>query len=97
MPENIIAFENLLKDFCTHIGQTIKSSKRLAQMMAGKARLLSDVIGKAVTSDEVNQENSTLREQMNAFKDILIHDITPRVCGRLRPDYCLWNVCSSIA
>ncbi len=78
LPQNFEAFKNLIKDFCTHIGQTIKSSKRLAEMMAGKARLLSDVIGKALTSDEVNQENSTLREQMNAFKDILIHDITPK-------------------
>jgi predicted helicase len=78
LPQNFEIFKNLIKDFCTHIGQTIKSSKRLAEMMAGKARLLSDVIGKALTSDEVNQENSTLREQMNAFKDILIHDITPK-------------------
>lgn len=46
--------------------------------MAGKARLLSDVIGKALTSDQINQENSTLKEQMNAFKEILIHDITPK-------------------
>jgi hypothetical protein len=42
----------LSKTFATHIGQTIKSSKKLAEMMAGKARLLSDVIEKALTSDE---------------------------------------------
>jgi type I restriction-modification system DNA methylase subunit len=47
-------------------------------MMAGKARLLSDIIEKSLTSDEVNQENSTLKEQMLAFKQILIHDITPQ-------------------
>jgi len=46
--------------------------------MAGKARLLSDVIEKALTSDETNNENSTLKDQMNAFKQILIHDITPK-------------------
>ena len=78
LPENFRAFENLLTDFSVHIGQTIKSPKKLAEMMAGKARLLSDVIGKALTSDVVNQENSTLKEQMHAFKDILIHDITPK-------------------
>lgn len=76
--ENFSAFENLMKDFCVHISQTIKSSKQLAEMMAGKARLLSDVIGKALVSDETNQENSTLKDQMKAFKDILIHDITPQ-------------------
>lgn len=78
LPENFASFENLIKDFCVHVGQTIKSSKKLAEMMAGKARLLSDIIEKSLTSDEENQENSTLKEQMLAFKEILIHDITPR-------------------
>ncbi|WP_304234140.1 N-6 DNA methylase [Jiulongibacter sediminis] len=77
LPANFESFENLVKDFCTHIGQTIKSPKRLAELMAGKARLLSDIIGKALSSDEVNEEDSTLKDQMVAFKDILIHDITP--------------------
>jgi len=78
LPDNFAGFTNLIKNFCTHIGQTIKSSKKLAEMMAGKARLLSDVIEKALTSDETNQEDSTLKDQMNAFKQILIHDITPK-------------------
>lgn len=78
LPQNFASFENLLKDFCTHVGQNIKSSKKLAEMMAGKARLLSDVIEKALTSDEDKQEDSTLKEQMIAFKEILIHDITPK-------------------
>ncbi|MGY6741537.1 MAG: type ISP restriction/modification enzyme [Cecembia sp.] len=76
--ENYQAFTNLIKDFCTHVGQTIKSPKKLAEMMAGKARLLSDVIEKALNSDEATQEDSTLKDQMNAFKQILIHDITPK-------------------
>ncbi|CAD5953870.1 type ISP restriction/modification enzyme [Planktothrix agardhii] len=76
LPENFLTFTNLIKDFCTHIGQTIKSPKKLAEMMAGKARLLSGVIEKALMSDEINQENSTLKDQMGAFKKILIHDIT---------------------
>ncbi len=78
LPENFESFENLIKDFCSHIGQTIKSSKKLAEMMAGKARLLSDIIGKSLTCDEEKHEDSTLKDQMNAFKDILIHDITPQ-------------------
>lgn len=78
LTENFFGFENLIKDFCTHIGQTIKSPKQLAEMMAGKARLLSDVIEKALTSDEENREDSTLKDQMTAFKQILIHDITPK-------------------
>lgn len=78
LPENFGNFENLIKDFCVHVGQTIKSPKKLAEMMAGKARLLSDIIGKALTSDEENHEDSTLKDQMLAFKQILIHDITPQ-------------------
>jgi predicted helicase len=78
LPHNFATFANLIKDFCIHIGQTIKSSKKLAEMMAGKARLLSEVIEKALTSDETHNEDSTLKDQMNAFKEILIHDITPK-------------------
>lgn len=78
LTENFKEFENLIKDFCTHIGQHIKSPKKLAEMMAGKARLLSDVIEKSLTNDEDKHEDSTLKEQMLAFKDILIHDITPK-------------------
>lgn len=76
--QNFSAFENLIKDFVSHVAQTIKSPKQLSEMMAGKARLLSDVIEKALTNDADSSENSTLNDQMNAFKQILIHDITPK-------------------
>ena len=78
LPENFEEFTAFIKDFCAHIGQTIKSSQRLAQMMAGKAKLLANIIGKALQSDEANKEDSTLKDQMLAFKQILIHDITPQ-------------------
>lgn len=78
LPANYEKFEHLITDFCSNIGQTIKSSKKLAGMMAGKARLLSDVIEKSLTSDETNNDDSTLKDQMTAFKQILIHDITPK-------------------
>lgn len=78
IPGNFASFANLLRDFCQFVGQTIKSPKKLAEMMAGKARLLSDVIEAALTSDESYNENSTLKDQMHAFKEILIHDITPK-------------------
>ena len=78
LPQNFAPFTSLIRDFCSHRGQTIKSSKKLAEMMAGKARLLSDVIEKALTTDETNREDSTLKDQLNGFKDILIHDITPK-------------------
>lgn len=68
-------FTALIQDFATHIGQTIKSPAKLSKMMAGKAKMLAQVIEKAINSDEETLQNSTLKDQMNAFKQILIHDI----------------------
>ncbi|WP_298496288.1 type ISP restriction/modification enzyme [uncultured Algibacter sp.] len=78
IPDNFLKFENLIKDFSTHIGQTIKSSKKLAEMMAGKARLLQDILERAITSDEETQENTSLKGQFDTFKQILIHDLQPK-------------------
>lgn len=75
---NFSEFENLIKDFSTHISQTIKSSKKLAEMMAGKARLLQDILERAITSDEETQENTSLKGHYDTFKEILIHDLTPK-------------------
>lgn len=67
---------DMLKDFCSYRGQTIRSSSKLSKMMAGKAKLLSQVIKNTIITDEKNNENSTLKGQMDAFRRILIHDIT---------------------
>ncbi len=75
--ENFASFEDLLKNFCVRVSQTIKSPKKLAGMMAGKARMLANVIGNAITSDTTSEEDSTLREQLEGFEKLLIHDITP--------------------
>jgi len=83
--ENFEDFTRIIKDFCTHIGQTIKSSKKLAEMMAGKARMLASIIENALIADQNENNdtvqetaNNTLRDQLEAFKNILIHDITPK-------------------
>lgn len=78
IPENFVQFENLLKDFSSKVTQTIRSSKKLAEMMAGKARMLADVIENALTTDEESNANTSLHDQMLAFKEVLIHDITPK-------------------
>ena len=75
--EGIKTFELLFSEFCNYVGQTIKSPQKLALMMAGKAKLLANIINNALISDEENRQNSSLREQMLAFKEILIHDIKP--------------------
>ena len=75
-PENFQPFIDLIQDFATYVGQTIKSPSKLAGMMAGKAKLLAAIIERALNSDEQHQHDSTLQQQMQAFKAILIHDIS---------------------
>ncbi|QTA78209.1 SAM-dependent methyltransferase domain-containing protein [Desulfonema limicola] len=77
LPDAFEDFKNLIADFYTHTGQTVTSPLKLAEMMAGKAKMMQAVIEKAVTSDEENEQDSTLKDQMLAFKHILIHDIKP--------------------
>ncbi len=78
LEENFKQFENLLVNFCSFVGQTIRSSRKLAVMMANKARLLQNILENAITSDEKTQENSSLKGQYETFKEILIHDLTPK-------------------
>jgi len=78
LPDNFEQFENLIKNFCTFVGQTIKSSKKLAEMMADKARLVENTIEQALTSDEQTQDNTSLRGQYESFKQFLIHDLSPK-------------------
>jgi len=78
LPDNLDEFTNLVKDFCSYVSQTIKSPKRLAELMAAKARLLENILEKAITSDEETEENSALEQQYKTFKDVLIHDLTPQ-------------------
>ncbi len=86
--ENFETFEHLIKDFAQQVSQTIRSSARLSKMMAGKARILADVIEKALNVDEESQKNqvnsaanNTLREQLTAFQNVLISDIKPKEFG----------------
>ncbi|GBC59837.1 DNA methyltransferase [Desulfonema ishimotonii] len=78
LPENFDLFTRLIAEFCTFAGQTIRSAPRLAELMAGKARLLQNILERAVTSDEQTEENTSLQGQLKAFRDVLIHDISPR-------------------
>ncbi len=82
-PGNYDDFISFIKDFSTYVGQTIKSASKLSKMMAGKARLLANIIEKALLpaadQDTVNEPgNNTLHNQFLSFKQILIHDITEK-------------------
>lgn len=54
--------------------QKITSAKRLAQLMAAKARLLADAIEESLTKDL--EKNTSLWSQYNAFKEVLIPDLS---------------------
>jgi len=68
LPHNYPAFELLLQEFTTHLGQTIKSPKKLAEMMAGKAQMLANDIENSLNSDVENLENSSLKEFWNLVR-----------------------------
>lgn len=74
-PDLYAALENLLRDFIAQRLQTITSPRVLAEMMAGKAQLIKDVLRKALSADQ--NIKTELTGQYEAFKEHLIHDITP--------------------
>jgi very-short-patch-repair endonuclease len=75
-PQNFDAFTKLIQSYALVITQSIKSPVKLAQMMAAKAKLMADVIHKALDEDDANQSQSELKNQYEAFKTVLIHDIS---------------------
>lgn len=75
MAENFVQFSELIKNFALTVSQTIKSPTKLAQMMAGKAKLMADVIEKSLNYDDQAENRSPLKNQMLSFQSMLIHDI----------------------
>lgn len=77
---NFTALENRLRDFAHVTPQSITSSKRLAEMMAGKAAIIKDIMGRALMADmkalEQGGKATDLIGQYEAFRANLIHDIT---------------------
>lgn len=75
LTDNFAKFIELLKTFTGYHGQTIKSTVALSKMMAQKAKLLAQVIEQSLNTDELNKINSSIFDQYQGFKQILIHDI----------------------
>ena len=78
--ENFSQFEGLIQRFSHAEPQHIGSADQLAKVMADKARLMSDVFEKVLTLGNGNEkdEGNTLANQMAGFRDVLLHDITPK-------------------
>ncbi|MFR9543837.1 MAG: N-6 DNA methylase [Rikenellaceae bacterium] len=68
-------FISLINKLANASPQKITSSTRLAEIMAGKARLLADVIERALTQEDAEQ--SEIYGQMIAFREVLISDLEP--------------------
>ena len=75
--ENEEKFLNLIEHVGNNAIQRITSASRLAKLMAGKARLLENIIEQAMNDDTESYANDNLRGQYNAFKDVLIQDLKP--------------------
>ncbi|MGV3538166.1 MAG: type ISP restriction/modification enzyme, partial [Rufibacter sp.] len=78
LPENFKLFEAFIIDFCQFTGVTLKSPSKLATMMADKAKFLAQIIERALSAEGDIYENQTLQEQLQAFKEILLHEITAK-------------------
>lgn len=78
LDHNFDKFTQLVQDFCRYEGQTIKSAKRLAELMAAKARLLAMSLRNAIEQDEKEKKTSELSAQLDAFRRVLIDTLTPK-------------------
>ena len=75
-------FVSLMEHIRNARPQRITSASKLAQLMAGKARLLRDIIEQALIQDSAitdqDEQTTELQGYMQAFQQVLIHDITPK-------------------
>lgn len=78
-PKAFSEFEALIKDFPTHVAQTIRSPKKLSALMASKARLVKEIFARSLKEDIADAHNpdTELQQQYNSFKELLIRDIDP--------------------
>lgn len=74
--ENEEKFQNLIEHVGNNAIQRITSATRLAKLMAGKARLLENIIEQAMNDDTYSEANDTLQAQYQSFRDFLIQELT---------------------
>ena len=77
LPENEDKFLNLIEHVGNNAIQSITTASRLAKLMAGKARLLENIIEQAMNDETESYANENIRGQYQAFKDVLIQELKP--------------------
>ncbi len=72
-PDGPTEFVKLIDAFLKTRAISIATPKELAQRMAGLARLIRDLISKALQHEP---ESGSLHSQMDGFRKVLLHDLT---------------------
>ena len=75
-PENFKKLELMLLDFAEFSLEEINSAKTLSKLMATKAKSLAFIINNSIESDIRNSKASELFHQYEAFREILLNDIS---------------------
>ncbi|MBQ6063903.1 MAG: DNA methyltransferase, partial [Prevotella sp.] len=76
LKENAGRFQSAIKRFAQADPQPVTTAAQLASLMAAKARLLAAIIDRALADDEENYDNDNLQGQYEAFRDVLIHELS---------------------
>ncbi len=76
LKENEAKFLELISNVGNAHPQKITSASKLAAIMASKARLLAETIKKSFSEENNSYDNRQLQGQYEAFKKVLIHDLT---------------------
>jgi len=72
------SLQELFTAFLTTSTPTVNSPKELAVRMAALARLIRDIIQKAFNEEDLtDDEPDPLHEQLEGFRKVLIHDLSP--------------------
>ena len=82
-PQQFAEFARLIENFAGYPGQTINSPATLARMMAAKARMMADVIAKALKQDAKSDETSELENYLQGFREHLLHDLDEKTFADL--------------
>ena len=82
-PQQFAEFARLIENFAGYPGQTINSPATLARMMAAKARMMADVIAKALEQDAKSDETSELENYLRGFREHLLQDLDEKTFADL--------------
>lgn len=77
-PKEFDKFKDLIVTFTSRVTQAIKSPSKLAELMAGKARLLQKILQDSLDDDIKNEVDTELTQQLSTFRTMLIHDLEPK-------------------